>query len=103
MDLPKDSLERRILEFLQEHYPITVAGLARELHLSEKNAHHTLKVMERRGHVELDILPDKIFVRPLVLLGEKGHGPKMEDKKRKSAGNENEKKERGGVDDPANR
>ena len=102
MDLPKDSLERRIIEFLQEHYPITVAELAKEMHLSEQNIHHSLKVMERRGLVELDVLPDKTFVRPLVLLSGKGLGLKTGNLKTKNKEIEN-KKQTGGVDDPAYR
>jgi len=90
MDLPKDSLERRILDFIQVHYPITVTELAKELHIQETKALHALKKMELHGVVELDVLPDKTYVRPMVL---KGINDKTETKK----------EIRGGVDDPAYR
>jgi predicted ArsR family transcriptional regulator len=90
MDMPKDSLERRILDYIQLHYPITVRELAKELHIQETKALHALKKMELHGIVELDVLPDRTFIRPMVL---KGIANKTETKKEIG----------GGVDDPAYR
>lgn len=62
----KHSLERRIIDHLQDHYPVSARQLAGELRIPEKRVLRELRRMEARGWVELDILPDVIYVRCLV-------------------------------------
>jgi len=69
----RHSLERRILEYLQAHYPVSAHQLAGELGIPEKRALMELRRMASKGLVELDILPDTVFVRCLVVLA-KGAG-----------------------------
>jgi len=59
------SLDERILKYLLEAYPVTVAQLARDLHLSAPRLERRLKALALRGVVELEELPDKTFVRLL--------------------------------------
>ncbi|MGQ9582836.1 MAG: winged helix-turn-helix domain-containing protein [Thermoplasmatota archaeon] len=63
----RSSLERRIIEHALEHYPLTAAELARALGVPEKRVLVELRRMESRGLAELDVLPDKTYVRILVV------------------------------------
>ena len=97
--LERHSLERRAIDFLQEHYPVTARELAAALGVPEKRMLAELRLMRSRGLVELDVLPDEVFVRCLVVAAprrkskEGGGG-----KKGSVTGREKEKK---GGDDPA--
>lgn len=98
------SLERRIIEYLQDHYPVSALQLARALRLPEKRALWELRRMEARGWVELDILPDVIYVRCLVRhpgtpAGIPADGPAGRDGKKGRPGGK--EKEREGGADPA--
>jgi hypothetical protein len=64
--IERHSLERRVIDHLLEHYPVTAFELAKALRVPEKRMILELRRMEARGMVEMDILPDKIFVRCLV-------------------------------------
>ena len=85
----RSSLEHRIIVYASEHYPLTSDELARALHVSDAAVEMELRRMESKGLVELDILPDKVFVRLLVV---------ADDKKQNLR---NRKKEGKGGDDPA--
>jgi len=85
----RSSLEHRIIEYASEHYPLTADELARALHVSDEMLMMELRKMEGKGLVELDVLPDKVFVRLLVVAGDR-----EQDK-------EYQKKEGKGGDDPA--
>jgi predicted ArsR family transcriptional regulator len=93
----RHSLERRIVEYLQEHYPVTAQMLALSLGLPPKRVIMELRKMESRGMVELDVLPDTVFVRALVTIplrdGSEGRGKEGEKKETK--------KEKEGGTDPA--
>jgi hypothetical protein len=98
------SLERRIIEYLQDHYPVSARQLAFALRLPEKRVLMELRRMEARGWVGLDILPDVIYVRCLVRLpgaaaaADADGTAGREGKKGRPRGKE---KERGGGADPA--
>lgn len=85
----RSSLEHRVIEYASGHYPLTADGLAGALGVSVDRVMMELRRMESRGLVELDVLPDKVFVRLLVV---EGNG---------SQNGENQKKEGKGGDDPA--
>lgn len=76
--LGRHSLERRAIEFLQGHYPVTARELAKALGIPERRMMAELRRMESRGLVELDVLPDTVFVRCLVVprprMGRNGGG-----------------------------
>lgn len=57
------SLDERILKYLLEAYPVTVAQLARDLHIPENRLERRLKALALKGVIELEELPDKTFVR----------------------------------------
>lgn len=84
--LSRDSIERRILEYVRDHYPVTVDELAKGLHVPLRRVDLALKGMAREGMVELDILPDKTFVRLLVIPGRKASDDKDDGPKPKKGG-----------------
>ena len=85
----RGSMEHRIIEYARQHYPLTTDELASALHVSDAAVEMELRRMESKGLVELDVLPDKVFVRLLVVAGDKKQNPK------------DHKKEGKGGDDPA--
>jgi len=82
----RDSIERRILEYVRDHYPVTVDELAKGLHVPSRRVDIALKGMAREGMVELDILPDKTFVRLLVIPARKAGDGKEDDPKPRKGG-----------------
>jgi DNA-binding transcriptional ArsR family regulator len=85
----RSSLEHRVIEYASGHYPLTVDELAGALGVSAGRVMMELRRMESKGLVELDVLPDKVFVRLLVV---EGNG---------SQNGGYQKKEGKGGDDPA--
>ena len=85
----RSSLEHRIIEYARQHYPLTSDELAGALHVSDAAVQMELRRMASKGMVELDVLPDKVFVRLLVVAGGKKQNPG------------DQKKEEKGGDDPA--
>jgi predicted ArsR family transcriptional regulator len=93
------SLEHRILSFASEHYPLTAGELARALHVSDEILMMELRRMVSRGLVGLDVLPDKVFVRLLVVEAGPGRNAGGREDGRGFGGKG--KKEGKGGDDPA--
>ena len=99
-----DSLEFRIVLHLQHNYPVSARDLAHALRIPEKRVLRELHLMETKGHVELDILPDIVYVRCLVVTSRThamdgsvtGNG-----KEGKKGGTGKGRKEKGGGTDPA--
>jgi hypothetical protein len=52
---------------VRDHYPVTTDDLAKGLHLPVKRVELALKGMMMEGLVELDILPDKTYIRLLAI------------------------------------
>jgi len=107
----RHSLEKRILEHLQLHYPVTARQLAAALRVFEKRILMELRRMQTKGMVELDVLPDDVFVRCLVVFrprrgeegggrGEEGGGL-VEGGRGKEREKKGKKKEKEGGTDPA--
>jgi hypothetical protein len=93
------SLEHRIISFASEHYPLTAGELARALHVSDEILMMELRRMESKGLVGLDVLPDKVFVRLLVVVTRPdGNAGGREDGR--GFGGKGKKEGKGG-DDPA--
>jgi DNA-binding MarR family transcriptional regulator len=64
-----DSIESQLLDILKHRYPITIDELTKELRVNPKIITLTIKRLAARGIIGLDILPDKTYVRLLVLDG----------------------------------
>ena len=91
MTLPKgDSLELRILELVRDYYPITKDELKRRLGVSDAKLDLALRRMAQQGHIEYDILPDKVYIRLKVI----PVGPKA--RKEHKRAKEKEDKKNGG-------
>ncbi|ODS36604.1 MAG: hypothetical protein A7316_02370 [Candidatus Altiarchaeales archaeon WOR_SM1_86-2] len=65
IEIKKDSLEARILNFLQEKYPVNLQELKGEINIKESVLLEVLKKLRVKGVVELEILPDTVFIRLL--------------------------------------
>lgn len=65
IEVERSSLEGRIITLLMEVYPITVKELRDELNMSEKTLELGIKRLQSRGIIELEILPDKVYIRLL--------------------------------------
>jgi DNA-binding MarR family transcriptional regulator len=57
------SKEAKIIRVLLERYPIDSGQVQQETGLSRSEVDRTLKGMEDRGWIELERLPEKVFVR----------------------------------------
>lgn len=65
ININRGTIEERILKTLQKTYPITVNDLKDELHLSKSVILRSLKKLQVKKIIDLDILPDKTYVRLL--------------------------------------
>ncbi len=65
IEITRGTLEEQIIKLLQKTYPITVNDVRQELHLSKKIIERTLQKLQVKGIVQLDILPDKTYIRLL--------------------------------------
>lgn len=65
IEMDRGSLEGRIIGVLMEVYPITVEELRKELGISEKAVTRGIKALQSRGILELELLPDKAYIRLL--------------------------------------
>jgi predicted transcriptional regulator len=63
IEITTGTLEERIIKLLQKTYPITVKDIKNKLNISEEIALRTLKKLQLKDIVQLDLLPNKIFVR----------------------------------------
>ena len=59
------TLDARILKILLESYPITVEEVRKELGVSKRTMERAIKHLAIQGFIELEILPDKTFIRLL--------------------------------------
>lgn len=67
--IKRHSLEERIIKILQGRYPITVEDIERELRVHGSRVERALRTLESGGYIELERLPDKVFVRLRVVFG----------------------------------
>jgi len=57
------TLEARILKVLMRVYPVDSEMVSKEIGVSKREVDRTLKGMESRGWISLEILPGRIFIR----------------------------------------
>jgi predicted ArsR family transcriptional regulator len=65
IEITRGTIEELIIKRLQKVYPITVSDLEEQLHLSRNNILRVLKQLQIKGIVQLEPLPDKIYIRLL--------------------------------------
>lgn len=65
IEIEYGTLEEQIIRILQKTYPVTVKDLQQKLHLSKNNTLRVLKKLQTRNIIQLDPLPDKIYIRLL--------------------------------------
>lgn len=63
IEITTGTLEERVIKLLQKIYPITIKDIKNKLNISEEVALRILKKLQLKDIVQLDLLPDKIFVR----------------------------------------
>ena len=63
IEITTGTLEERIIKLLQIIYPITVKDIKNKLNISEEVTIRTLKKLKLKDIVQLDLLPDKTYVR----------------------------------------
>lgn len=61
--LETGTLEEKVLKTVQKKYPVTVNDIALELRVPRRRILMSLKKLQLMGLVDLEPLPDKIFVR----------------------------------------
>ena len=65
IEITRGTLEEQIIKLLQKTYPITIVEIKKELHISKKQILRVLQKFQVKGIVQLDVLPDKTFIRLL--------------------------------------
>lgn len=65
IEIQHGTIEEQIIRILQKTYPITIRDLQQKLHLSKNKTLRVLKKLQTRTIIQLDILPDKTFIRLL--------------------------------------
>jgi len=65
IEIISGTIDERIIKILQKAYPITVKEIKNKLNISMALTFRSLKKMQAKGILALDILPDKTFVRLL--------------------------------------
>jgi len=65
IEITVGTLEERIIKLLQKIYPITIKDIKNKLNISEEVIIRTLKKLQLKDIVQLDLLPDKTYIRLL--------------------------------------
>ena len=63
IEITSGTIEEQIIKILQKTYPITVTELKNRLHVSKENIMRILQKLQVKGILQLEPLPDKIFIR----------------------------------------
>jgi predicted ArsR family transcriptional regulator len=98
IEITTETLEERIIKFLQKTYPATVSDVERQLHVSRSVVLRTLQKFQVKGIVQLEPLPDKTYIRLLrndfSFIGKKRQRKFI---KRQARGKQSESKEYDGM------
>ena len=65
IEITTGTLEERIIKLLQRTYPITVADIEKQLHVSKQTIVRTLQKLQVKGILQLEPLPDRTYIRLL--------------------------------------
>lgn len=63
IEIQSNSLEARVIKILLKVYPITITELRSKLGVSEKALTRVIKGLIVKGHISLEELPDKTYIR----------------------------------------
>ncbi|UCD14730.1 MAG: transcriptional regulator [Thermoplasmatales archaeon] len=63
IEITTGTIEEQIIKILQKTYPITVSDVEKKLHISRKMILRVLQKFQVKGIVQLEPLPDKIYIR----------------------------------------
>ena len=63
IDIKTGTMEERIIKLLQKEYPITMNEMAKKLGISLEKLKMEIIKLQKKGVVDVDVLPDKTFVR----------------------------------------
>ena len=63
IEITNGTIEEQIIKILQKTYPITVSEIEERLHISRKNIMRVLQKFQVKSIIQLEPLPDKIFIR----------------------------------------
>ncbi len=63
IEIKSGTVEEQIIKILQKTYPITVLDIEEKLHISRENILRTLQKFQIKGIVQLEPLPNKIYIR----------------------------------------
>ncbi|MCD6512425.1 MAG: transcriptional regulator [Thermoplasmata archaeon] len=63
IEIEKGSMAERIVKTVQKDYPVTIKEIASKLGVSVNKVTMEIIKLQKRGIVDIDILPDKKFVR----------------------------------------
>ncbi len=87
IDIKIGTMEERIIKLLQKKYPITMKEIARKIGISMEKLRTEIIKLQKKGIVDIDILPDKTYVRlirfDIRFLGERNQYKFIKKKKRK--------------------
>lgn len=87
IDIKVGTIEERIIKLLQKEYPITIKEIAEKIKLPIEKIKMEIIKLQKKGIVDIDILPDKIFVRLLRFdirfIGERNQYKFIKKKRRK--------------------
>ncbi len=75
MKLESGSLEAKIVQFLREIYPVTMRDIRREFRQPAGRLDLAIRRLERAGIIELEVLPDRTYVRLVKPVGSVGNRP----------------------------
>jgi predicted ArsR family transcriptional regulator len=63
IEINSGTIEEQIIKILRKSYPVTIKDIEKKLHISREKILRTLQKFQIKGIVQLEPLPDKIFVR----------------------------------------
>jgi hypothetical protein len=65
IEITSGTIEEQIIKIIQKTYPITVSEVKEKLHISKENIMRVLQKFQVKGIIQLEPLPDKIYIRLL--------------------------------------
>jgi len=98
IDIKIGTMEERIIKLLQKEYPITIREMAKKIGVSVEKLKMEIIKLQKKGVVDIDILPDKTFVR-LVRFDIRFFGERNQYKFIKKKKSKIKKEEKEGKDD----
>jgi predicted transcriptional regulator len=63
IEITSGTIEEQIIKILQKTYPVTVSDIKKSLNISKENIMRVLQKFQIKVIVQLEPLPDKIFIR----------------------------------------